>query len=267
MAKGNPDWFCEALDVNKTKAITEEQVNKDRLEGMDEDLIQQEYYVSFEGSIHGSYYGKQFRELRAKNRLVRALYEIGLPVHTAWDLGVGDSTVVWFFQSYGSEIRVIDCYEATGEGLAHYVKVLKDRGYIYKDHYAPHDIKVRELGSGKSRYEIARELEINFTIIPNLPVEDGIDAVRRILPNCWFDEETCKKGISALEGYHKEYDEVRKTFKPNPLHDWCSHYADAFRMLALGRQDIGAESKLEEPHPWNENRIRTEYNPLNPFEM
>lgn len=155
------------------------------------------------------------------------------------DLGIGDSTAIWFYQQTGLEVRIIDYYEQSGVGLSHYAGVLRDlkdtRGYVYEDeHIAPHDIEVRELGSGKSRLETAAELGIRFRIAPKLSIDDGIEAVRMLLPRCWFDEVRCNVGLEALRQYKAEYDAKRQVYKPRPEHDWTSHAADAFRYLAVG---------------------------------
>jgi hypothetical protein len=134
----------------------------------------------------------------SEGRITRVVYEPNLPVHTAWDLGIDDSMTIWMFQLLGQEIRFIDYYESSGEGINYYVKYLRDKNYIYGRHFAPHDITVRELGTGKSRYEVARSLGIEFEIGRRLEISDGIQAVRNVLSRCWFDKEKCDRGLSAL---------------------------------------------------------------------
>ena len=107
-------------------------------------------------------------------------------METFWDLGVGDSTSIWFVQQVGRAVHVIDYYENRGEGLPHYAKVLQQKEYLYSLHHAPHDIEVRELSTGKSRREAAYDLGINFRVVPKLPLEDGIHATKMLLPRCWF---------------------------------------------------------------------------------
>lgn len=238
MAKDNKEWFCQLLTVEDTGVITKEQIEKERKEGMDEDLIQQEYYCSFEGSVLGSYYSTLMREARQEKRIGIVRYDKDLPVHTFWDLGIGDATAIWFAQFFRSEIRLIDYYEAQGEALSYYVGVLKGKGYTYGNHYLPHDIQVKELGTGKSRYEMLEGLGINANIVPKMPIDDGISAVRSILNRCWFDELATARGVDALNSYHKEYDEDRKCFKNKPYHDWSSNGADAFRYLAMSYKQI-----------------------------
>jgi len=148
---------------------------------------------------------------------------------------MGDSTAIWFFQEFrGMEYRIIDYYEASGVGLPHYARVLEQKKYAYGRHIAPHDINVRELGSGQSRLETARMLGIRFEVAPNLPLQDGIDAARILLAKCWFDKKKTDHGLEALRLYRREFNDKANDFKPHPIHDWTSHAADAFRYLAVG---------------------------------
>ena len=194
----------------------------------------QEYpsYVeeAFKVAQEGAYYARMFTKIYQENRICRVPYESDLPVYTAWDLGMSDETAIWFFQFFGKEVRVIDYYENNGEGLPHYARVLHERGYRYGRHFAPHDIAVRELGSGISRLETARKLGIEFERIKtNLDVMGGIENCREMLGYCWFDEGKTEQGRKALENYKKEWDEKHNCYKTSPLHDWSSHAADAFR--------------------------------------
>ncbi len=191
---------------------------------------------SFEAPNTGSYYGRLLEIARREGRITRVPYDPALGVHTWWDLGVNDPTAIWFTQTSGFEHRVIDYYEGSGEGLAHYARVLLERGYAYAGHHFPHDVQVRELGSGKSRIETLRELGLEPQIVPNLPVDDGIEALRALLPLCWFDEVKCARGLEALVSYHRKYDEKRKCFAAHPEHDWASNGADAARYFAVGTQ-------------------------------
>jgi phage terminase large subunit len=252
LAQEEPGWYCEKLTVEDTGAISQEILEQERKEIIKKDgndaLFMQEYYCSFEVPIQGSYYGTQLMLAEQEGRVGNVPYEPDLPVNTAWDLGIGDSTAIWFYQSVGREIRLIDYYETMGEPLVHYVRKLQEKGYVYGDHYAPHDIEVRDLSTGKSRLEVARNLGVRFRVVPKLSVEDGIESVRNILARCWFDEKGCEKGLSALRSYHREYDEKNQTYKVRPKHDWSSHGADAFRYLAVGfreRVDISQFPKVE----------------------
>lgn len=244
--KEDPDWFTKVYPASETKVIPEAEL-ADAKKIMDEDEYNQEYECSWTASIKGAYYGKQLAEAQEQDRIGKVPYDPRLPVQTAWDLGVGDSTAIWFFQVLGQEIRIIDYHEDSGEGLPYYAKILDQRGYKYGDHWAPHDIQVRELGSGKSRIETAKMLGIQFRIVPNLGIDDGINAVRNTIPRCWFDAKKCELGLQALRNYRKEYDDRRQEYKPRPLHDWSSHAADAFRYLAVGLKDSKKKSELKYP--------------------
>lgn len=236
-AKSNPKWFTQVLTVDDTKAVSLEEINELRKSGMSEELINQEFYCSFNSATVGAYYGSQIKQAEDENRVTNVPYEPAIKVDTWWDLGIGDSMAIWFTQTVGREIRLIDYEEDTGEGFPHYAKLLQEKPYVYGTHNAPHDIEVRELGTGKSRKEVAKSLGIDFKTVPNLSIEDGIEAVRSLFPRFWIDKEKCKKGISAIKNYRKEFDEKNNVFKLRPVHDWSSHCADALRMLAVGHKD------------------------------
>ena len=238
MANGNKRWFCERLTVDDTAAVSPEAIEDERSAGMPDELIQQEFYCSFDAPLVGSYYGSLMAKALADDRIKEVPYEPRLEVHTAWDLGMGDSTAIIFFQQFGKEYRLIDYYENQGEGIPHYVKVLRDKDYVYGKHIAPHDIKVREMGTGKSRFEVSRDLGLRFHVCPHILIEDGIEAARTILSRCYFDSKKCNILVEALRQYRKDYDEKRKVYRDKPLHDWTSHAADAFRYLALGTSDL-----------------------------
>jgi len=207
---------------------------------------------AFQQSVEGAYYAKQFRWLYENKRIGSLPDNSHLPVHTFWDIGVGDSTAIWFIREVGEEFHVIDYYENSGEGLRHYMKVLKDRGYEYGEHWGPHDIENREFGSdAKSRKELAREgyeidgqtYSMTFKVVPKTGVDTGIESVREILPKCVFYEEKCAEGITHLEEYRKEWDDKRGCWKDKPLHDHTSHGADGFRYFAVAksnRKNVGA---------------------------
>jgi hypothetical protein len=244
--KDDPDWFVKVYPASETKVIPEAELS-DAKKIMDEDEYNQEYECSWTASIKGAYYGKQLAEAQEQDRIGKVPYDPRLPVQTAWDLGVGDSTAIWFFQVLGQEVRIIDYHEDSGEGLPYYAKILDQRGYKYGDHWAPHDIQVRELGSGKSRIETAKMLGIQFRIVPNLSIDDGINAVRNTIPRCWIDAKKCELGLQALRNYRKEFDDRRQEYKPRPLHDWSSHAADAFRYLAVGLKDRQKAKSTPQP--------------------
>ncbi|MGP2409835.1 terminase [Yersinia sp. 2553 StPb PI] len=206
---------------------------------------------AFQQSVEGAYYAKQFRWLYTNKRICKLPDNSHLPVHTFWDIGVGDSTAIWFVREVGEEFHVIDYYENSGEGLRHYMKVLKDRGYTYGDHWGPHDIENREFGSdAKSRKELAREgyeidgkiYSMTFKVVPKTGVDTGIESVREILPKCVFDDEKCAEGITHLEGYRKEWDDRRGCWKDKPLHDHTSHGSDGFRYFAVAKNNKRQEA-------------------------
>ena len=242
MAKQDPKWFAEVTTVEKSGVFTPEQLAEERRElvnqfGADEGeaLFRQEYYCSFDGAIIGSYYGAQLEQAQADDRICNVPWDPMLPVVTSWDLGVGDATGIWFLQLVHNEIRAIEYYETSGEGLGYYAKELNNRPYHYSMHIMPHDIRVRELGTGKSRYEIAQGLGIKpITVAKSLPVDDGINAVRSTIPRMYFDQKKCAQGLEALRGYRKEWDDKRREYKNRPYHDWTSHGADSLRMFAIG---------------------------------
>jgi len=230
--KENNKWLAIMLKVSESKILDEEEL-QDAREGMTEDEYEQEFECSFEAAIKGAYYAKQLGIARKEERVTKVPYDELLPVHTWWDIGVGDATAILFFQHYGKEWRIIDCYEMSGEGLSHYAKILKEKDYHYGTHYAPHDIEVTEFGTGKSRKEIAQNLSINFEIAPKLTIEEGINAVRMRFRNLWIDEEKCARFLHCLSLYKKEWDDKRGEFKLKPYHDFTSHFADALRYWAV----------------------------------
>ena len=237
-AETDPDWFTLRLRASETSLLDAPEL-ADAQRMMSEDEYAQEYECSFEAAVKGAYYGKEMNDADSDepSRISSVPYDPRLPVHTAWDLGVADSTVIWFIQCHGRETRIIDVLKGEGVGLDWYAKQLQSRDYLWGNHYLPHDVEVRELGTGKSRKEVLAGLGINATVCPNIPLADGIQAVRMLLPTCWFDKAKCAQGIEALRMYRREYDEKRQEFRQHPLHDWTSHYADALRYFAVGHQE------------------------------
>ncbi len=205
---------------------------------MTPEQYEQEYECSFTAAIVGAYYGKLLADADDNNRITRVPYDPAYPVHTAWDLGINDSTAIWFAQIFrGGAVHVIDYYENGGVGLDHYAEVLRQKDYHWGDHLAPHDIEVRELGSGKSRLEVAFGLGIRFRVIPKMKIIDGINAARMMLPKCYFDRDKTHEGVEMLRQYRQEFDEKKKVFRDHPRHDFTSHAADAFRYLAIGLEN------------------------------
>jgi len=247
-AKDDPDWYFGELKVSDTNLIHKDELVMMR-KSMTVDQYDQEFECSFQAAITGSYYGQLMNE--AEKRITNVSYDPAVLVGTAWDLGIGDSTAIWFYQQVGQEIHCIDYYETSGEGLAHYVKIMKEKPYVYTDeHTLPHDCKARELGTGKSREEVLNALGIKCRILSQQRVEDGINAARNILPRVWFDKEKCGRGIEALRQYRKEWDDKQQVFKNRPLHDWTSHGSDAFRYLAMGLERLQKKKKLNYNTKW-----------------
>lgn len=248
-ASADPSWYVQYLTRNDTGVPTLEAIEEDRTSGMPEALIKQEYYCSFTAGVMGSYYADLIAQAREDERIRHVPWEPRLRTYTSWDLGVGDSTAIWFWQVFGKEFRVIDYYEAEGEGLPHYAKVLDRKPYVYEEHFAPHDIKVRELGTGATRLEMAADLGIHFTVVPKLSVEDGIEASRDLLPQCYFDSVKCVDGLKALTHYRKQYNERTNSYSSKPLHDWSSNGADAFRTFAVKASELGDVASFGSPIP------------------
>jgi hypothetical protein len=251
IAQDNPSWYSYRMTIEETGHIPLNEIAKERAEGlMSEDLIQQEYYVSFSAGIEGAYYTKYLDRMKLESRVTLVPWEVNFRVHTAWDLGVNDPTTIIFFQVCGQIIRIIDCYTNNDKGLDHYAKILSEKEYVYGKHIAPHDIQVREFaGGGVKRIDMARKLGINFVVAPNIPIEDGIECCRATLGRIWIDEQKCQPLIKALESYRREYDNKRKVYKDHPLHDWSSNFADSFRMLCVSlpktRDDLTSAAELD----------------------
>tara|TARA_B100001093_G_C26782513_1_gene995260 strand:+ start:193 stop:1461 length:1269 start_codon:yes stop_codon:yes gene_type:complete len=233
-AKKMDGWYASTHKASETGILDSEELDSAK-QMMSPDLFEQEFECSFQAAITGAYYGTLIERAEQEGRITDELYDENLEVESWWDLGMNDQTVIWFVQRYKSQIRLIDYYEASGEGLDHYAKVINNKPYDYSTHIAPHDIKVRELGAyGKSRLESALELGISFTVAPKLSIEDGIEAVRKAIPNCYFDKNKCQVGIEALKAYQKRWDEKNQCFRNKPLHNFASHSADAFRTGIVG---------------------------------
>ncbi|CAB4157606.1 hypothetical protein UFOVP684_34 [uncultured Caudovirales phage] len=231
-AEETDGWKLIEFKASETGIIPESELNAARAE-MGEDKYQQEFECNFNSAVEGAYYGQIVNDLEEKNRITTIDRDDLCKSYVAWDLGMGDSTCLWVAQLVGKEVRLIDFVENNGVGLDWYVNWLKENRYERFDQYLPHDVAVRELGTGKSRQEVLQEAGLDITIAPRLSVADGIQAVRRLLPRCWFDKDKTKQGINALRNYRREYNEKQNVYYEKPLHDWCSHAADSFRYLAI----------------------------------
>ena len=231
-AASSDDWSLLEFKASDTGILDPKELESARKE-MGDDKYAQEFECSFSAPVTGSYYGELINDLESRSRICPIGYESLATTFCGWDLGMSDSTSIWVAQIASKEVRIIDYHENHGVGLDHYVEWLRDNGYAHATQILPHDVQVRELGTGKSRKEMLEEAGLEITVAPRLSVADGIQAVRQLLPRCWFSDNA-KQGIDALRNYRREYDEKRAVFYDRPLHDWSSHAADAFRYLAIG---------------------------------
>ena len=240
-ASNDERWFTIVHKASETGIVAEEELQDARGIMTDEEY-EQEYECSWTAAIRGAVYGKEMASCLKDDRIGFIPIEPSIPVHTFWDLGIADSMSIWFVQAVGKEIRFVNYYEHTGEGMAHYINYLeqfkRDHNITFGDHFAPHDIEVRELSTGKSRRDTALKMGIAFRVVPQHKVADGIEATRRLFNRFWFDEKRCKHGIECISQYRYDYDEKKGIFKDNPLHDWASHCADALRQLAMGWNEV-----------------------------
>jgi hypothetical protein len=254
-ARESEKWFSETLTVRETKrsngepVVTDEMIEEDRRSGMPDELIRQEYYCDFSAPLTGAYWGRELDEADREGRIGDVVWRREYPVHTAWDLGMRDATAIWFYQVVDGYVHWIDYYASSGEGLEHYAKVLQTKPYVYKEHWAPHDIRVRELGSGVSRWQTAADLGVFFRVVPRLSVDEGVQAARLVIPRSRFDKEKCADGIKGLRHYRKEWDTHNRLWSAKPVHDWTEHPASAFRYgcLTVPRGRV----KVRDPIVWN----------------
>lgn len=225
--RDNP-WFPAVLEAERQDCLIRDPDSYDTI-----------WEGKCRSTVAGAIFANELKAAREAGRIASVPHDPALPVHTFWDLGVGDATAIWFAQQISSEIRLVDYHEAEGEGLPYYAKVLKDKGYNYGKAWAPHDIQVREFGSGRSRIEVARSLGINFLMVPRAgsgdaeALEERIHASRMVFPRCWFDADKCRAGIKALSSYRRDFNQRLDEFKATPVHDWASHGADAFGHMAV----------------------------------
>lgn len=259
-AQESDKWFGQILPISVTKAVNDADLAEELAKfihqyGHDEGtaLFNQEYHVDFNAALLGAFYGREMAAVRAEERIDPTLTaEPGIPVHTAWDLGVRDDTAIWFFQVVGSQIYILDYHVASGAGVEHYREVvfqkMQNNGWLKGKDFVPHDARVKEWGTGRTRVETMQSLDLRPFVVPQASLMDGINAVRQTLPRCVF-HPNCDigdmSGINALEQYQREYDDEKKVFKPHPLHNWCSHGADAFRYLSLAWK----EARNDDPLP------------------
>lgn len=241
--KDDPSWFVERLTALEAGVFTPEELDATKEEYFklygSYDLYNQEFMTNFETPVQGAYYADQLRTATEENRIAGVPYDSAASVYTAWDLGMNDTTAIWFYQTVGQEVHFIDYYEMSGEPLSHYAKILKEKPYAYTAHYLPHDARARELGTGKSRVEVLEALQIGrIEVLPATSVEDGIEQARMLIGRSWFDNTKCERGLLCLRNYRKDFDEKNKVWRSKPKHDWASNGSDAFRYAAVGYQKI-----------------------------
>jgi hypothetical protein len=243
-ASENKDWFVRTYRASETKVLPDSELDAAQRE-MSEEEYAQEFECSFTAALVGAYYGKILDKVEKDGRICNVPYDPNVPVDTFWDLGIGDTTAIWFLQVVGQEFRLIDYFEEAGQGLDFFVRELSKKPYIYREHTLPHDAKARELGTGKSREETLRALGLRkLYILPRWSVDDGIHAVRMLLPKCWFDKLKCKRGIETLRNYQRKWDSRNQMYLAKPKHDWASHGSDAFRYLAMGTKPEGQRTEI-----------------------
>lgn len=255
-AKQDPTWYWDVKTIDDTGVMTAEQVEQEIQTGMPRALALQEFYCSFDAAMVGSYYGEAIAQIDQLHHITQVPWDPSYPVSTFWDLGVSDMTVVGCFQQIDNKINIIDVIADNGKGLEYYVKELNAKPYSYGYHILPHDVRVRELGTGESRIETLDKLGLRrLTVAKKVSVEDGIHAARNLIHKCWFDDIRTAKLIEALKQYRASWDPEKECYGA-PIHDWASHYADAFRMLAVALIDKPEET-VRRPVA-----VGTDYNPL-----
>jgi len=236
-ALGDPEWLAYTAKASQTNIIDQEELDAAKAQ-MGDTKYKQEFECDWIANIEGSIYGDIIKKLEEDKQITRVSYDPALEVHTAWDLGVDDQTVIIFFQLLGNQILIIDYYENNREGLPHYVQVVKNKDYVYGEHYAPWDLEITEFSSGKTRKEVAYQLGIRFRVLPKLNLEEGIHSLKMLLPKCWFDADQAKPLVDALRQYHRKYNEKMKMFGTKPVRDWSSHACDAARYMAMSITDL-----------------------------
>jgi phage terminase large subunit len=245
LAVSNPRWFAEISTINDTHALSDEQLREtlkeySALYGPDlgQAQFEQEYLCSFNAAILGAFYAREMLAVRSSGRITEIEPVPGMPVHRAWDIGVRDDTSIWWFQVVGRNVHILDCYTASGVGVDHYAEIVHAKPYEPGTDFVPHDAKVKEWGTGRTRVETMTSMGLKPQLIPLAGKLDGIQAARSTLARCIFHPRTEENGIAALEQYRREWDDEKKTFRASEVHDWTSHLADAFRYLAMAWRTI-----------------------------
>jgi hypothetical protein len=250
-ARDNPEWYSMVLRASQSGLLPPEEL-EDMRRMLTPDQYDQELECSFDAAIRGAIYRTELAEMEAADRICGVPYDPAAAVWTAWDLGIGDATSIVCAQLVGKEIHVIDYYEATGEPLMHYVEWLDSKPYRYGMDLLPHDAGARELGTGKTREELLRLNGRKVRVLKRQDIDDGINAVKLMLPRCWMDRAKTERLRECLAHYHRDFNDRMGVFKDAPVHDWSSHAADAARTLAMGlRDDQPLPAKKPPREPWD----------------
>jgi len=246
-AQSDPRWYLYKAKASETGIVDKEELDA-ALAVMGAQKYEQEFECSFIGNIQGSIYGDMIASLDDKKQITRVPIDPGYSVHTAWDLGFNDQTAIIFFQQIGHQIHIVDYYENKNEAFPHYAQVIKEKDYVIGENYGPHDLEQTEFGSGKTRREVAYQMGLRFKVAPRMAIEDGIHAVKMLLPRCLIDVDNCSKLINALRHYHRKFSDKERVYKIKPVHDWSSHAADALRTLATGLKEtkIGQSTRPQQ---------------------
>jgi hypothetical protein len=251
------EWFTLRSPATGTDVFSREQLERERAEliaelGSEEEgeaRYASEYLVDFDAAAPGAYYASLLAQADREGRVGRVPYDPALKVDTAWDLGIDDYTAVWFFQQAGREVRAIDYFETSGEGLQAVVRqALAGKPYVFGTHHLPHDVMVRELGAaGRSRFETLGGLGVSpISVGAAMDPEERINAGRLMIPMTWFDAGKCAGGLERLRGYRKRWNRATHSYG-GPLHDQASHGADAFGEFAANRAGGAAAKRPARP--------------------
>ena len=234
-AQRSPDWFYQELKASETGIIPKAEL-EDARRSMTPEQYAQEFECAFDVPALGAIYAAELAQAKTDKRITRVPYDGSALVHTAWDLGIGDATAIWFYQQVQGEVHLIDYYEDSGKPITHYLGVLEQKSYVYGKHHVPHDAAGRELGTGKSIADMMRSQGVTPTILKRESADIGINAARVLFARCWFDADACAVGLDALMNYRRDFNDKLGEFKAAPVHDWASHGADAFRYLAMSAE-------------------------------
>ena len=236
LARKTPDqWYLQELRASESGILSHAEIEAVRGQ-LTAEQYAQEYECDFAAALVGAFYGKDLVQVEREGRVTSVQVDPAVPVHTAWDIGYRDDTAIWWYQVMRGEIHIIDFHSSSGNSIDFYTDLIAEKGYRYGTHWLPHDARAKTLAAkGKGVIEqLGEGLGLNsMAIVPNLDIHDGIQAARVMLRRCWFDDEKCAEGLEALRQYQREYDEDKKSFREKPRHDWTSHAADAFRMMAV----------------------------------